>query len=143
MRILTADEKLTLPVRTKPRSTCARKICTSRPKPAEMFPFIANIKMEEGICPTPREYRRCGNLWDIFAAYEPNAAGRRICNSHSMDWFDRCKGRCGARIWISVPTENLVEQLVNDFHGKQMKGGLLVVKNTSVPGKANSAREGF
>jgi hypothetical protein len=111
-----------------------RKIWTSRPQPAKLFPFIANIKMETG-CPTPREYRRCRDLWDIFAAYEPNAIGRRICHSNSTwaDWFNECKGGCGACIWISVPTKVLVEQLVKDFHGKQMQDGRLVVKDTSIP----------
>lgn len=141
VRALRAGEKLTIQERRKPGSTSTRKIHTSRPRPAEMFPFVANIKMEEGICPTPREYRRCGNLWDVFAAYEPNGVGRRICNSNSMDWFDRCKGRCGACIWISVPTKKLVEQLVKDFHGKEMKDGLLVVKDTSLPVMAELTQE--
>lgn len=34
---------------------------------------------------------------------------------------------------FSVPTRALVEQLVKDFHGKQMQDGWLVVKDTSMP----------
>ena len=135
VRKLRAGEKLTVQECIKPGLTPGhtRKICTSRPRPAELFPFIANIKMEIGICPGPREYRRCRNLWDVFAAYKPNAVGRRICHSNSTwtDWFNECKGGCGSCIWISVPTKALVEQLVKDFHGKQMQDGRLVVKDTS------------
>lgn len=137
-RKLRADEKLIIQERIKPEQSYTRKIQTSRPRPPELFPFIANIKMEKGICPTPREYRRCRNLWDIFAAYKPNAVGRRICHStrNWTDWFNECKGSCGACIWISVPTRALVEQLVKDFHGKQMQDGRLVVKDTSMPVEA-------
>lgn len=136
VRTLRAGEKLTIPERTKPGSNPGtRKIHTSRLRPAEPFPFVANIKMEKGICPTPREYRRCRNFWGVFAAYEPNTVGRRICHSSSnwTDSFDECKGDCGACIWVSVPTRALVEQLVKDFHGKQMQDGRLVVKDTSMP----------
>lgn len=138
VRKLRAGEKLVIQERTKPESSYTRKIQTSRPQPPELFPFIANLKMEKGICPTPREYRRCRNLWDIFAAYKPNAMGRRICHSNSnwTDWFNECKGGCGACIWISVPTRALLEQLVKDFHGKQMQDGRLVVKDTSIPVEA-------
>lgn len=134
VRKLRAGEKLTIQERTKTALDRTRKIHTNRPRPAKLFPFVANIKMENGICPTPREYRRCRNLWDIFAAYEPNAVGRRICHSNSNweDWFDKCKGGCGACIWISLPTRALVEKLVKDFHGKQMQDGRLVVKDTSI-----------
>ncbi|KAL1870864.1 hypothetical protein Daus18300_004953 [Diaporthe australafricana] len=136
VRKLRAGEGLTIQERTNPKPTCTRKIHGCRPRPAELFPFVANIKMEKGICPSPREYRRCENLWDIFAAYEPNAVGRRIYHSRSTDWFNECKGGCGGCIWISVPTRALVEQLVKDFNGKQMKDGRLVVKDTSMPVEA-------
>lgn len=139
VRKLRAGEKLTIQERTKPGPTGTRKIQTCRPRPAELFPFVANIKMEKGICATPREHRRCSNLWDVFAAYEPNAVGRRICHSSQTDWFDKCKGMCGACIWISVPNRALVEQLVSDFHGKQMQDGRLVVKDTSLPVQAAKA----
>lgn len=133
-RKIRAGEKLTVQEHIKAGPTMmTRKIWTRRPQPAELFPFIANIKMETG-CPTPREFRRCKDLWGIFAEYEPNAVGRRICHSISTwaDWSNECKGRCGACIWISVPTKELVEQLVKDFHGKQMQDGRLVVKDTSI-----------
>lgn len=141
MRKLRAGEKLTIQERVKPWSTGTRKIQTCRPRPAELYPFVANIKMEKGICRTPREYRRCSNLWDVFAAYEPNAVGRRICHSstNKTDWFDKCKGGCGSCIWVSVPTMELVEQLVKDFHGKQLQDGRLVVKDTSMPVQAAKA----
>ncbi|KAG8159022.1 hypothetical protein KVR01_011465 [Diaporthe batatas] len=103
--------------------------------PARLFPFVANIKMETGCCPTPREYRGCEvDLWDVFAAYEPAAVGRRICHKRSSwaDWLGGCEGGCGACIWVSVPTRALVEQIVRDFHGRQMRDGRLVVKDTSI-----------
>lgn len=133
---LGAGEKLIIQEHKK--KSDLKKIQTSRPQPPKLFPFIANIKMEKGVCPTPREYRRCRNLWDIFAAYEPNAIGRRICHSNSnwRDWFHECKGGCGACIWISVPNRVLVKQLVKDFDGKQMQDGRLVVKDTSIPVEA-------
>lgn len=134
VRKLRAGEKLTIRERAKkPGSSHIRKIHNRRPRPAELYPFVANIKMERGICPTPREYRRCRDLWDVFAAYGPNAVGRRICHSGSSwkDWFDECKGGCGSCIWVSFPTRALVEQLVKDLHGKQMQDGRLVVKDTS------------
>lgn len=141
VRKLRAGEKLTIQERVKPGSTGTRKIQTCRPRPAELYPFVANIKMEKGICRTPREYRRCSNLWGVFAAYEPNAVGRRICHSstNKTDWFDKCKGGCGSCIWVSVPTMELVEQLVKDFHGKQLQDGRLVVKDTSMPVQAAKA----
>ena len=84
-----AGEKLTAQERAKPGSPARarNKIHTSRPRPAELSPFVANIKLDKGTCPTPREYRRCRNLWDIFAAYEPNAVVRRVCHS-SSNWAD-------------------------------------------------------
>lgn len=34
---------------------------------------------------------------------------------------------------VSVPTRAMLEQLVKDFDGKQMRDGRLVVKDTSMP----------
>lgn len=47
MRKLRAGEKFTIQERTKPGPTGTRKFHTWRPRPAELYPFVANIKMEK------------------------------------------------------------------------------------------------
>lgn len=133
VRKLRAGEAFTLPEKTKPES--GRNVSRGRPQPAEMHPFIANIKMQKGICAAPREYRCLanGNLWAVFAAYQPLAVGRKVAHD-STGKFDKCDGNCGSCIWVSVPTKVHVERLVKDFNGKQMQRGQLVVKDTSLEG---------
>lgn len=112
---------------------------TRRPQPDEMYPFVAKIEMdEEGrcvpprICHLPREWAE-RNLWAVFDVYRPNALGRNGVGLTRPERRHTCTEKCsGWCLWISVPTREMLEQLIRDLQGKELQDGRLRVEDISL-----------
>lgn len=121
----------------------------TRPRPDVMYPFVAEIRMVKGqghvsplLCHFPREWAE-RTIWDVFAAFQPNAVGRNGVVRHGTSKSrhtcnEKCSGWC---VWISVPTRELLGQLVEEFGEREMLDGRLMVKDVSLAAEAPMSRE--
>lgn len=74
------------------------------PKPREFFPFTARVELCGG---WPLDRVTASNLMEIFAEYNPTAAGT-----------GRTRQRSGVAGFISLPSLAALDQFIANVHGK-------------------------
>jgi hypothetical protein len=92
----------------------------------DCHPYVVCIRMADHMCLPVALDPKENDLWELFAEYSPKAVhiGLHVTHhggSHGIE-PKKCRRDCVSRIYLSLPSMEMVAKVTRDFHGRELEG---------------------